>query len=104
MPPTPAELESARRYAVGSLLISMTTQAGLASTLAGLAGVGLSSAWVREHPQRLEAVTAEQVAATAGEFFAPARFTGVVVADAATTATSLAALGGVRVPGESSAP
>jgi predicted Zn-dependent peptidase len=102
VPPTAAEVESARRYAIGSLLISMTTQAGLASTLAGLAGVGLSSAWVREHPARLEAVTVEEAAAAATEFLAPARFTGVVVTDAATTAASLTALGGIRVPGESS--
>ena len=73
----------------------------LASTLAGLAGVGLSSGWVREHPQRLEAVTTEEAAAAAAEFLAPARFTGVVVTDAATTAASLTALGGIRVPGES---
>ncbi len=102
VPPSASELESARRYAIGSLLISMTTQAGLASTLAGLAGAGLSSAWVREHPQRLEAVTDSEVAAVAAEFLAPSRFTGVVVADAATSAASLAALGGIRVPGESS--
>jgi predicted Zn-dependent peptidase len=102
VPPSPTELESAHRYAIGSLLISMTTQAGLASTLAGLAGVGLSSEWVREHPQRLEAVTADEAAAAAAEFLAPSRFTGVVVADAATTAASLTALGGIRVPGGSS--
>jgi zinc protease len=98
VPPTAAELESARRYAVGSLLISMNTQAGLASTLAGLAGVGLDPEWVREHPQRLEAVTLEQVHAAAAEFLAPARFTGVVVADAATSSESLRALGGIRIP------
>jgi predicted Zn-dependent peptidase len=56
---------------------------------------------VREHPQRLEAVTTEEAAAVAAEFLAPARFTGVVVTDAATTAASLTALGGIRVPGES---
>ena len=78
---------SSRRGATssGSLLISMTTQAGYASTVAALAAHGLSSAWVREHPARLEAVTIDEVAAAAAEFFAPTRFTGVVVADAART-------------------
>ena len=85
VPPTDDEVESARRYLVGSLLISMTTQAGYASTVAALAAHGLSSAWVREHPARLEAVTTDEVAAAAAEFFAPTRFTGVVVADAART-------------------
>jgi zinc protease len=98
VPPTPDEVESARRYLVGSLLISMTTQAGYASTVASLAAHGLSSAWVREHPARIEAVSVEEVAAAAAEFFAPTRFTGVVVADAATSAAGLRALGGVEVP------
>ena len=98
VPPSATELESARRYAIGSLLISMNTQAGLASTLAGLAGVGLDSTWIREHPQRLEAVTHDEVAAAAVEFLAPSRFTGVVVADASTTSESLRALGGIRLP------
>ena len=95
LPPTANEIDSARRYAIGSLLISLTTQAGLASTLAGLAGVGLSSGWVRAHPARLEAVTAEEVAAAAAEFFAPTAFTGVVVTDAATASASLRTLGGI---------
>jgi predicted Zn-dependent peptidase len=98
VPPTPEEVESARRYLVGSLLISMTTQSGYASTVASLAAHGLSSAWIREHPARVEAVTVEEVAAAAAEFFAPTRFTGVVVADAAASADGLRALGGVEIP------
>lgn len=98
VPPTPDEVESARRYLVGSLLISMTTQAGYASTIASLAAHGLPSSWIREHPARLEAVTVEEVAAAAAEFFTPTAFTGVVVADAAHSADALRALGGVEVP------
>jgi predicted Zn-dependent peptidase len=98
VPPTPEEVESARRYLVGSLLISMTTQAGYATTVAGLAAHGLSSAWLREHPARVEAVTVEEVAAAADTFFAPSAFTGVVVADAAGSADGLRALGGVEIP------
>ncbi|PVZ08499.1 M16 family metallopeptidase [Actinomycetospora cinnamomea] len=98
VPPTADEVESARRYLVGSLLISMTTQAGYASTVAALAAHGLSSSWVREHPARIEAVTADEVAAAAAEFFAPTAFTGVVVADAARAGYGLRALGGVETP------
>ena len=98
LPPSAEEVESARRYLVGSLLISMTTQAGYASTVASLAAHGLSSAWIREHPARVEAVTVDEVAAAAAEFFAPTRFTGVVVADAAASADKLRALGGVEIP------
>lgn len=93
VPPTADEVESARRYLIGSLLISMTTQAGYASTVSALAAAGLTSAWVREHPARLEAVTPAQVAEAAAEFFAPTAMTGVVVADAATSAASLRTLG-----------
>lgn len=95
VPPDAGEVESARRYLVGTLLIGMSTQAGLASTVVGLAGQGLSSQWVRDHPARLEAVTVEQVAEAAMTFFAPSAFGGVVVADAATSAAPLRALGGV---------
>ncbi|HEY2205254.1 MAG TPA: pitrilysin family protein [Pseudonocardia sp.] len=98
VPPTEAEIESARRYAIGSLLISLDSQPGLAGTLAGLAGVGLDASWVREHPARLEAVTVDDVAAAAAEFFTPSAFTGVVVGDAASVSTRLRALGGVELP------
>ncbi len=97
VPPTADEVESARRYLIGSLLISMTTQAGYASTVAALAAAGLTSSWVREHPARLEAVTVDQVAEAAARFFAPSRMTGVVVADASASAASLRALGGVEI-------
>jgi predicted Zn-dependent peptidase len=97
VPPSADEVESARRYLIGSLLISMTTQAGYASTVAALASAGLASSWVREHPARLEAVTVDQVAEAAAAFFAPPLMTGVVVADAGASAAALRALGGVEI-------
>jgi zinc protease len=96
VPPTEAEIESARRYAIGSLLISLDSQPGLAGTLAALAGVGLDAGWLRAHPERLEAVTSEQVAEAAAEFFTPTAFTGVVVGDASSVSATLRALGGVE--------
>lgn len=98
VPPSEAEVESARRYAIGSLLISLDSQPGLASTLVALAGVGLDAGWLRDHPARLQAVTVAQVAAAAEEFFTPTAFTGVVVGDAAAVAGRLRALGGVELP------
>jgi predicted Zn-dependent peptidase len=102
VPPTEDELESARRYAIGSLSISMASQSGLASTLLALAAVGLDLDWVRAHPDRLTAVTRDDVAAVAAEFFAPTAFTGVVVGDAERLAGPLAALGGVDLSDASS--
>lgn len=95
VPPTAAELESARAYAIGSLLISLDSQGGLGSTIAALAADGLDIGWLRAHPARLAAVTVEQVAEVAQEFFAPAAFTGVVVGDADVIGPRLSALGGV---------
>ena len=96
-PPEDDELESARRYAVGSLSISMASQSGLASNLAAVAAVGLDLEWLHAHPARLAAVTRAEVAAVAAEFFAPTAFTGVVVGDAGVLAGPLGALGGADV-------
>jgi zinc protease len=95
VPPTAEEIDAARRYAVGSLLISLDSQGGLASTLSALDAAGLGVDWLRERPVRLEAVTPDEVAAAALEFFAPDRFTGVVVGDAETIGPRLEALGGI---------
>ncbi|RJQ69099.1 insulinase family protein [Pseudonocardiaceae bacterium YIM PH 21723] len=98
VPPTEQEVDSARQYAIGSLLITTSSQSGLASTLLAFAGVDIDPQWLREHPDRLRAVTTEQVAAAALEFFAPVNFTGVVVGDADLLTPSLSALGGVQLP------
>ncbi|WP_236795944.1 pitrilysin family protein [Amycolatopsis sp. GM8] len=103
VPPSAEEVESVRQYAVGSLLTSTASQAGLASQLSALASSGLGAEWLAEHPGRLQAVTVDDVAQAALDFFAPTRFTGVVVGDADSLAPRLAALGGFTVgePGES---
>ncbi|MBV9140022.1 MAG: insulinase family protein [Pseudonocardiales bacterium] len=98
MPPDESEVESARRYAIGSLTIATSSQRGLAGNLATLATLGLDLDWLLTHPGRLQAVTTGQVAEAAAEFFAPRRFTGVVVGDAKRLADPLAALGGVELP------
>jgi predicted Zn-dependent peptidase len=97
VPPTADEVESVRQYAVGSLLTSTASQTGLASQLSALVSGGQGVEWLAEHPARLAAVTVEEVAQAALDFFAPARFTGVVVGDAETLAPRLAALGGFTV-------
>jgi zinc protease len=98
VPPTADEIDAARRYAVGSLLISLDSQGGYASTISTLAADGVPVQWLRDHPARLEAVTTDEVAAAALEFFAPSAFTGVVVGDADVVGPGLAALGGVDLP------
>lgn len=83
VPPTESEVDTVRQYAIGSLLISTASQTGLASQLAALVSLGLGVEWLVDHPGRLAAVTADEIAEAALEFFAPARYTGVVVGDAA---------------------
>ncbi|MFP5023216.1 M16 family metallopeptidase [Pseudonocardia phyllosphaerae] len=97
VPPTEQEVAAARQYAIGSLLISLDSQSSLAGTLSSLDAAGLDVEWLRERPARLEAVTTEEVAAAAAEFFAPSRITGVVVGDAEQVGPRLTALGGVTV-------
>ncbi|SFM93805.1 Predicted Zn-dependent peptidase [Pseudonocardia ammonioxydans] len=95
VPPTEQEVDSARRYAIGSLLISLDSQSALAGTLSALDAAGLDVEWLRDRPRRLEEVTPAQVAEAAAELFAPSRFTGVIVGDAEVVGPRLAALGGV---------
>lgn len=97
VPPTEAEVESARQYAIGGLLTSTASQSGMAGMLSVLASLGLGQDWLVAHPDRLRAVTAEQVAEAARQF-APTAFTGVVVGDADKLADQLGALGGVVLP------
>ena len=96
-PPTAAEVESARNYALGTLATSLATQAGLASMLSLLAGSGLDEGWLRDHPKRLAATTVDEVAAAAATMLAPAAFTGVILGDMDVVATGLRALGTVEV-------
>lgn len=97
VPPDGDEIESVRQYAVGSLVIATSSQAGLAGQLSALAASGLGVEWLAEHPNRLSAVTGDEIAQAALDFFAPARFTGVVVGDAESLAPKLAAIGGFTV-------
>ena len=97
-PPTKDEVDSVRQYAIGTLLTSTSSQGGFASQMSALIGVGLDADWFRGHPARLAAVTVEQVAEAAQEFFSPTAFTGVIVGDADLLGKRLAAMGGVELP------
>ncbi|MEC3978803.1 M16 family metallopeptidase [Amycolatopsis sp. H20-H5] len=97
VPPTAEEVESVRQYAIGSLVTATSSQTGLAGQLTALAATGLGPEWLAEHPARLAEVTAEEVAQAALDYFAPKRFSGVVVGDAELLAPKLTALGDVTV-------
>jgi predicted Zn-dependent peptidase len=98
VPPSKSEVDSVREYAIGALLISTSSQSGLAWQLAALTGVGLDADWLRDHPARLAAVTADEITEAALTFFAPPAWTGVIVGDAELLTPQLSALGGVSIP------
>ncbi|MFV2088214.1 M16 family metallopeptidase [Micromonospora sp. LOL_021] len=92
LPPDADELEQARQYAVGSLQLGMSTQAGLAGVASTYAGFGLPLEFLAEHTARLASVTRDEVAAAATRYLAPALAMGVVLGDVARIAGPVAAL------------
>jgi predicted Zn-dependent peptidase len=96
LPVTAEELENVRQYAVGSLALSVSTQAGLASTLSALIGVGLGLDWLRGHPRRLAAVTLDETFAAARTYLAPSGMLAVVLGEAAEIRDPLATLSPVE--------
>ncbi len=77
------ELDQARRYAVGTLALGTSSQAGLASTLSQLAGAGLGVEYLRDYPRQLAAVTVDDALAAGSRYLAPNRLTTVLVGDVA---------------------
>ncbi|MEU5940726.1 pitrilysin family protein [Micromonospora sp. NPDC047548] len=96
LPPEPDELEQARQYALGTLQLGMSTQAGLASLASAYAGSGLRLDFLAEYAARLAKVTAEDVAEVAARHLAPAKAVTVVLGDADRIEGPLAALTPVR--------
>jgi zinc protease len=92
VPVAQAELDQARRYAIGTLALSTASQAGLAGLLSQLAGSGLGVEWLRDHPKALSAVTVDDVLVAGARWFAPAVLTPVLVGDTATIEAGLRTL------------
>ncbi|MBA2767761.1 MAG: insulinase family protein, partial [Sporichthyaceae bacterium] len=92
LPPSEQEVHDTAQYLVGALALAASTQAGLAGTLAILLAQGLDVSWLREHPQRLLAVTPDEVHEVARRVLAPAALLTTVVGDAVLVEEPLAAL------------
>jgi zinc protease len=92
LPPGEEELEQARRYALGTLRLGMSTQTGLAGLATVYAGFGLRLDHLREHSARLASATREEVAAVAARHLAPSRAVTVVLGDAEQIEAQLTAL------------
>ena len=86
------ELDSARRYLIGTTALSTQTQSGLAEYLQALSLAGLGLDYLRGLPKRLEKVTVGEVRDAAAEYLAPARLPTVIVGDAQAIRPSLETL------------
>ncbi|MEO3743728.1 pitrilysin family protein [Plantactinospora sp. B5E13] len=102
LPPKEDELEQARQYALGTLQLGVSTQAGLAAVASAYAGAGLRLEYLAEHAARLAKVTRDEVAAAAATYLAPSRAVSVVLGDAGRIEAPLAVLGPVRTEAEGS--
>jgi zinc protease len=96
VPPGADELEQARQYALGSLLLGMSTQSGLAGLASTYAGFGLRLDFLAQHAERLGAASREDVSAAAAKYLAPARAVTVVLGDADAVGASLETLGPIE--------
>jgi predicted Zn-dependent peptidase len=95
-PPSEAELEQARQYALGTLQLGLSTQAGLASLASSYSGFGLRLDFLVRHAAQPAATTRQEVAAAAARYLAPSQALAVVLGDADRIADSLARLGPVE--------
>jgi zinc protease len=82
LPPRQEELDQARQYALGTLQLGMSTQAGLAGLTSTYAGYGLRLDYLARHAAALARTTVEEVAVAAATYLAPAGGVTVVLGDA----------------------
>jgi predicted Zn-dependent peptidase len=96
-PPTAREVAHACRYALGSLMLGMSTQAGLTKLAGNLAGYGLRLDYLAEHADRLAAATVDDVHRAAATYMAPGRATAVMIGDAGRIAAEVGSIAPVSV-------
>lgn len=69
--PTEDELQHAKSYLTGSLLLSLTSTGSIAGTLNGLQQYGFDADYINQRNERLNAVTMDQARVTAGRLLDP---------------------------------
>jgi zinc protease len=97
LPPAAADFDQARQYALGSLLLSMSSQTGLAKLASNLAGFGLRLDYLLTHADRLLSVTTADVLSGARKYLAPAKAVSVILGDADRIASQVAAVAQLEV-------
>jgi zinc protease len=81
VPPSADELEQARQYALGTLQLGMSTQAGLAAMASAYAGAGLRLDHLARYADDLASAGVDEVAEAAARYLAPAGAVSVVLGD-----------------------
>ncbi|HKD95975.1 MAG TPA: pitrilysin family protein [Micromonosporaceae bacterium] len=99
LPAREDELEQARRFAIGTLLVGVSTQAGLAGLASSYAGFGLRLDHLTGYTAKLAALTREEVAEAAARYLAPSGAVTVVLGDGDQVEAGLGVLGPVRRTG-----
>ncbi|MEY2424987.1 MAG: zinc protease [Actinomycetota bacterium] len=93
------ELGAAKRFLAGTLAMSTETQAGLASYVTALAIAGLDVSYLKELPAAAAKLSADDVAAAAATYLAPALLAPVLVGDAEQIAEAVGRIGATEVIG-----
>ncbi|HWV56876.1 MAG TPA: pitrilysin family protein [Longimicrobiales bacterium] len=92
-----AELEEAKAFLAGSFPLRLETADQVASQLAGSLLLGLPIEDVTEYPERIRAVTGDDVRRVAREYIDPDRVAVIVVGDATILLDRLRALGTIHL-------
>jgi zinc protease len=92
-PPPMEEIDAARQYTAGVMMMSLSSQSGLASALLTALLLDLPIDHACTFPRRLSDVSQRQVREVVDRFFTPETFSGIVIGDAQVLSDPLAALG-----------
>jgi predicted Zn-dependent peptidase len=92
LPPGEDELEQARQYVLGTLMLGISTQGGLATLASTYAGAGLRLDFLSSYTEQLRTATRDEVAAAAAKYLAPAGAVTVILGDAAKIEAPVATL------------
>jgi predicted Zn-dependent peptidase len=95
-PATADEMKEAKAYLIGSFVMGSETPGQVAGRVIAVAKYGLASDYWDKYRDRIQAVTAEQVAAAVKRHVDPEKMTIVAVGNASRFAKSLETLGTSR--------
>lgn len=81
--PSEDETDRARRFAIGSMSLYLTTREGIVDTVSKVLAAGLEPGWIHEHLTSVRQVSEADVAEAARDFLAPEQFSTVIVTNKA---------------------